>query len=198
MRSIPKDPILEFNKWYRAARTAAVRQLDAMVLATVDRRGRPSARVVLYKGMSAEGGFRFFTNYDSRKARELTENPWVALVLYWGELDRQVRIEGKVIRLSASESDGYWKTRPRLSQIGAWASNQSQELPDRKELLDRVRIFTRRFRSQEIPRPPHWGGYRVVPERIEFWYQKPGRLHRRIQYTRPAKGTLWRGIELNP
>jgi pyridoxamine 5'-phosphate oxidase len=167
-----------------------------IVLATSDSRGRPSARIVLYKGMSKEGGFRIFTNYNSRKGRELSENPAAALIFYWDELGRQVRVEGKAIRLSSDESDAYWKTRPRLSQIGAWASDQSEELPDRRKLVDKVKSFTRRFKGKDIPRPPHWGGYRVVPDRIEFWFQKPGRLHRRIQFSR--RQGAWRGIELNP
>src|SRR5579885_1279797 len=166
MRTIPKDPIQEFNRWYRSAKSAGVKQLDTIVLATSDSRGRPSARIVLYKGMSPEGGFRVFTNYNSRKGRELSENPAAALIFYWSELARQIRIEGKAIRLSAAESDEYWRTRPRLSQIGAWASDQSEELPDRRKLLDKVRSYTRRFKGKDIPRPPHWGGYRVVPDRI--------------------------------
>jgi pyridoxamine 5'-phosphate oxidase len=198
MRTIPKDPIQEFNRWYRAAKSGGSRQLDTITLATVDSRGRPAARIVLYKGMSPEGGFRIFTNYNSRKARELSENPAAALIFYWVEMGRQVRVEGKAYRLSAEESDGYWKTRPRLSQIGAWASNQSAELPDRRKLLDAVRNFTKRYKGAEIPRPSHWGGYRIVPEKIEFWFEKPGRLHRRIQFTRSRGGSGWRGVELNP
>jgi pyridoxamine 5'-phosphate oxidase len=198
MRSIPKDPIQEFNRWYRSAKSSGTKTLDTVALATSDSRGRPSARIVLYKGMSPEGGLRIFTNYNSRKARELSENPAAALIFFWEELGRQVRVEGKAVRLSADESDEYWRTRPRLSQIGAWASNQSEELPDRTKLLERVRSFTRRFKGTDVPRPPHWGGYRIVPERIEFWFQKPGRLHRRIQFTRQRGGSGWRGIELNP
>ena len=198
MRTIPKDPIQEFNRWYRSAKSGSARHLDTVTLATTDSRGRPSARIVLFKGMSPDGGFRIFTNYNSRKARELSENPATALVFYWVEMGRQVRVEGKAIRLSAEESDEYWQTRPRLRQIGAWASNQSEELPDRRKLLERVRSFTRRFKGAEIPRPPHWGGYRIVPERIEFWFEKPGRLHRRIQFTLQRGASAWKGIELNP
>jgi pyridoxamine 5'-phosphate oxidase len=195
---IPKDPLQEFNRWYRAAKAAGLRQPETVAMATADSRGRPSARMVLYKGMSPDGGFRVFTNYSSRKARELSKNPWTALVFFWIEHGRQVRVEGKAVRLSAAENDEYWRSRVRLSQIGAWASHQSEELPDRSELLKRVREFTRRFKNQEIPRPPHWGGYRIVPERMEFWFEKPGRLHRRIQFTRSKSGTRWRGIDLNP
>jgi pyridoxamine 5'-phosphate oxidase len=196
MRSIPKDPLAEFARWYRFAKAAGVHSLDAIVLATADGRGRPSARLVLYKGQSAEGGFRVFTNYNSRKARDLTSNPSCALIFYWDQLDRQIRVEGKAIRLSSVENDEYWATRPKLSQIGAWASDQSAELPDRRQLLNKVKTFTRRFKGQDVPRPQHWGGYRIVPERIEFWYQKPGRLHRRISFTKSKDA--WRGVELNP
>jgi pyridoxamine 5'-phosphate oxidase len=164
-------------------------------LATADAHGRPSVRMVLMRGADGRG-FAFHTNYSSRKARDLIENAHAALCLYWPTLEEQIRIEGTVVRLPADESDAYFAGRPRASQIGAWASEQSAVLPDRAVLEERVRSVEARFDGQPVPRPPFWGGFRVIPERIEFWYGRQDRLHDRIVYVREGEG--WRIERLFP
>jgi pyridoxamine 5'-phosphate oxidase len=166
-----------------------------MALATVDESGDPDARMVLLKGFGSDG-FRFFTNLGSVKARQLEAHPRAALILYWRELDRQVRIRGGVERLPESVSDAYFATRPTAARVGAWASPQSEPLPDRGTLDERVREVTERFAGGEIPRPPFWGGYLLRPGRIEFWQGQAARLHDRFQYTREADG--WRIERLAP
>lgn len=153
----------------------------AMSLATVDEDGRPSVRVVLLRGFD-ERGLKFYTNIHSRKGRAMRAHPYAAVCFHWEPLRSQVRIEGRVERSSDEDSDAYWATRPRESRIGAWASNQSQPLPDRQTLAERVAEFERRFPGDEIPRPPQWGGYRLIPDRIEFWRGQPARLHERDVY----------------
>jgi pyridoxamine 5'-phosphate oxidase len=190
------DPIALVQRWFADAQAAGVEQHDAMTLATVTPEGRPSARAVLLKGID-QRGFAFFTNYDSRKGRELDANPQAALVLLWIPLHRQVRISGPVERLSAEESDAYFATRTRGSQLGAWASQQSRPLPDRVELEDRWVALEARYAGQAVPRPPHWGGYRVDPDEIEVWQGRANRLHDRFRYTRAADGA-WRHERLAP
>ena len=187
--ALPDDPLQLFEQWYAAARAASGERADAMVLATCPPGGAPSARTVLLKKFG-EDGFVFFTNYRSQKAQELEAHPFASLVFYWAELERQVRIQGKAVRTSREESAAYFRTRPRESQIAAWASEQSSPLASREELEKRYQSFQQRFASGEVPLPPFWGGYRVIPEKIEFWRGQPGRLHDRILYTRTQHGWL--------
>jgi pyridoxamine 5'-phosphate oxidase len=190
------DPIVLSQRWFAEAQAAGVAQADAMTLATATPDGRPSARIVLLKGIDARG-FSFFTNYESRKGRELDANPYVALVLLWVALQRQVRVTGRVERLSGEESDAYFATRPRGSQIGAWASAQSRPLPERAELEQHWAALDERYGGGTVPRPPHWGGFRVEPDEIEVWQGRANRLHDRFLYTRTADGD-WTHARLAP
>jgi pyridoxamine 5'-phosphate oxidase len=192
--ALSDDPIEQFRDWYERAERE-VPLAHAMTLATVDADGVPDARMILLKGFGPEA-FRFFTNFNSTKARQLDAVPRAALVLYWRELDRQVRIRGQVARLPEAESDEYFASRPRDSQIGAWASPQSESLPDRATLDARVEEVEERFSGGDVPRPPFWGGYGLHPEEIEFWQGQAGRLHDRFLYTREGEG--WRLKRLAP
>jgi pyridoxamine 5'-phosphate oxidase len=190
------DPIRQFQRWFDEADSAGLPMVEAMTLATATPEGRPSARMVLLKSVD-ERGFVFYTNYRSRKAQELEANPKAALVFHWEPLERQVRIEGSVSRISAAESDEYFQTRPRESQIGAVASPQSEVIESREVLEERFRQLENDYRDKPIERPPHWGGYRLEPDRIEFWKGRPGRLHDRLNYQREPNGT-WVRTRLAP
>jgi pyridoxamine 5'-phosphate oxidase len=190
------SPIRQFRRWLEEAFASEVPEPYAMALATSTPEGRPSVRIVLLRGYD-ERGFTFFTNYDSRKAREIEANPLAALVFYWHDLERQVRIEGPVERVSAEESDAYFRGRPAGSKLGAWASRQSEVIPGRDVLEGQCREFERRFPEGVIPRPEFWGGYRVVPESVEFWQGRPSRLHDRLRY-RKGLGGGWQIERLSP
>ena len=194
-KTIDRDPIKQFQLWFNDAFAAGLPMPEAMTLATATPDGKPSARMVLLKQIDHDG-FVFFTNYRSAKAEQLDANPYAALVFYWAKLDRQVRIEGSVVRTSAQESCDYFKTRPRESQIGAWASEQSQAISSRNVLEQRAQELEAMYLDREIDCPEYWGGYRLKPERIEFWKSRVGRLHDRILYQRDATG--WSITRLAP
>ncbi len=189
------DPFMQFEAWFRVALETDIPDVNAAALATCSADGRPSNRIVLLKGADARG-FVFFTNYLSRKARELDANPQAALCIYWAPLERQIRIEGSVEKVTAAESDEYYRSRPRGSQLGAWCSVQSEIIPSRAFLEQRLVEWEKQFENQDVPRPPNWGGYRLIPETMEFWQGRVNRLHDRIRYRRA--GEAWVRERLAP
>ncbi len=189
------EPLERFRAWFREAEEAGVEFPEVMTLATATADGAPSARMILLKGVD-EDGFVFYTGYGSRKADELAANPRAALVLYWQPLGRQVRVEGDVERVSEAESAAYFASRPRGSQLAAWASQQSRPLESRDELERRYAELEREYEGREVPLPPHWGGFRLRPDAIEFWQHRDNRLHDRVRYTRAREG--WRAEVLSP
>jgi len=195
-RDINLDPIRQLRTWLDEAVAAGVYEPSAMALATATPDGHPSVRIVLLKGLD-ELGLTFHTCYDGRKGKELEANPHGAVVLFWPTLERQVRVEGRVERVSAEESDAYFKTRPLESQIGAWASPQSEVIASRADLETRYEDVKNRFAGREIPRPNNWGGLRLIPSVFEFWQGRPGRLHDRIRFNKPTEGN-WRIERLAP
>ena len=194
-KTIERDPIKQFQTWLNDAFAAKLPLAEAMTLATATPDGKPSARMVLLKQVDHDG-FVFYTNYNSAKARQLDANPYAALVFYWAQLDRQVRVEGSISKTSAEESRAYFSTRPRESQIGAWASEQSEVIASRAVLEERAVELEKQYCDREIDCPEHWGGYRLRPERIEFWISRIGRLHDRILYQRD--GDSWTITRLAP
>ena len=194
-RDVPPDPVAMFSRWFADAQAADVAEPNAMTLATASADGAPSARMVLLKGVD-DGGFVFFTDYRSRKAAELDANPRAALVFHWVELERQVRIAGSVARVAREETEAYFRTRPLGSRLGAWASEQSSVITGREVLDARLRDVEARFPGEDVPAPPHWGGYRLAPASVEFWQGRASRLHDRIRYVRRGGG--WAIERLSP
>jgi pyridoxamine 5'-phosphate oxidase len=191
-----EQPFAEFKTWLDEAWKSEPSDAHAMTLATIGEDGRPAARIVLLKGVD-DRGFVFYTNTESRKGRDLVVHPWAALCFHWKTLHRQVRIEGPVETVTPAEADAYFATRPRLSQIGAWASDQSRPLADRGELEDRFARVSRQYaENPEVPRPAYWSGFRLRPDRVEFWQERPFRLHDRVLFTR--EGGAWRKQRLFP
>ncbi|MGC4059107.1 MAG: pyridoxamine 5'-phosphate oxidase [Chitinophagaceae bacterium] len=195
-QAVGNDPLVFFSRWFSEALAAQVIEVNAMTLATVDARQRPHARIVLLKGIE-QGGFVFFTNYNSDKGKEIAEHAHAALVFFWPELQRQVRVEGRVQKVSPDASDAYFRSRPEASRIGAWASPQSAEIPGREVIEQNEQQYSERFADGDIPRPEHWGGYAVIPDRIEFWQGRASRLHDRICFE-PDNAGSWRKFRLAP
>lgn len=189
------DPIAQFEYWFDEAVQANIPEPHAFTICTVNSQGQPSARVVLLRN-ATQAGFSFFTNYHSRKGHDVEVNPHVSASFFWQALQRQVRVEGIITKLTEQENDEYFASRPRESQIGAWASNQSEELQSREELEQRVADLIKQYEGQTVPRPPHWGGYRIKPTAVEFWQGRPSRLHDRFLYT--LDGKKWSIKRLNP
>ncbi|MBD1921091.1 pyridoxamine 5'-phosphate oxidase [Microcoleus sp. FACHB-831] len=193
---VDPNPFGQFQKWFNQALKSQLPEPNAMTVATTTNDGKPRARMVLLKDFD-ERGFVFYTNYESYKAQELTSNPWASLVFWWAELERQVRIEGRVEKVADAESDAYFHSRPAGSQLGAWASNQSQVIANREVLEVRLQQLKQEYENKEIPRPLHWGGFRVIPTAIEFWQGRPSRLHDRLLYRR-LENDAWVIERLSP
>jgi pyridoxamine 5'-phosphate oxidase len=194
--STPDDPLILFKQWFDRAVSEDILEPNAMTLATVTPDGKPRARMVLLKDFDPRG-FVLFTNYHSAKGRELIANPYASLVFWWGKLERQIRIEGRVEKISESESDNYFLVRPWESRLGAWASQQSEVVAGREVLEKRLQELKEEYAGREVPRPPHWGGFRVMPTAIEFWQGRPSRLHDRLCYYRQDDGS-WQRERLSP
>ncbi len=193
--TISENAVVQFKLWFEEAVAAALPEVNAMHLCTVSKDGKPSGRIVLLKGI-LENEFQFFTNYNSAKAKAIDENPNVSITFFWPELERQVRVEGKAHKLSAEVSDAYFASRPHASQIGAWASSQSSVIENRTFLEEENTNISTQFEGKVIPRPPHWGGFGVIPETIEFWQGRPSRLHDRLLYSKLENS--WKIVRLAP
>jgi pyridoxamine 5'-phosphate oxidase len=194
-KTVSKDPFEQFDIWYKDVLNSRLSEPNAMIISTVDRAGIPSVRAVLLKSYDNRG-FVFFTNYGSNKGKELAENPNAEILFLWKEIERQVRITGKVVKTTKKESEEYFRSRPRESQLGAWASKQSSVIPNREHLIENYEKHRKQFEGKEIPLPPHWGGYRVIPSEFEFWQGRENRLHDRICYI--IKGKDWHISRLSP
>jgi pyridoxamine 5'-phosphate oxidase len=194
-QDILQSPIKQFKKWFGESLSAQVIEPNAMFLSTISQEGYPQGRIVLLKELD-DHGFTFYTNYNSHKGADLSVHPLAALTFWWAELERQVRIVGKVEKVSEAESDAYFSIRPRGSQLGAWVSSQSNVIENREVLTDKLAKFEKQFGDQLVPRPPHWGGYRVIPQEIEFWQGRPSRLHDRIRYQ--YQNNEWKIERLSP
>jgi pyridoxamine 5'-phosphate oxidase len=195
INTLNPDPFMQFFSWFEEAERGKVDELNAMALATVSENGYPSCRMVLLKQMDSKG-FSFFTNYESKKGKELERTPFASAVLYWRELERQIILEGKVKKLSSSESTEYFSSRPRNSQLGAWASHQDQILSSREELQEAYHHFEKKFEGKLVPMPPYWGGYRLIPNKFEFWQGRESRLHDRFCYI--LENNVWCIYRLAP
>lgn len=193
--TVHKNPFIQFEKWFKLVLKLKLKEPNATVLATADNIAKPSARVVLMKEITSKG-ITFYTNYESRKGEELLQNPSAALLFYWAELERQIRIEGKIKKISRLESEKYFNSRPLGSRIAAWASEQSNKIPDREFLEKRFDSFEQKFSDSKIPLPPNWGGYRLVPDYFEFWQGRENRMHDRISYEKSKSG--WKIFRLAP
>lgn len=195
-KELHPNPFVQFKTWFEGVLKAQLPEPNAMTLATATSDGKPSARMVLLKDYD-ERGFVFYTNYESYKGQQLLESPWAALVFWWPELERQVRVEGRVEKASGAESDAYFHSRPQSSQLGAWVSHQSQVIASREVLEQRLQQLHQEYENKKIPRPPHWGGFRVIPNEIEFWQGRPNRLHDRLLYRFGEQGN-WLIQRLSP
>ena len=193
---VDPNPVIQFQKWFDQACSAQLPEPNAMTIATVNSEGKPSARMVLLKDYDQKG-FVFYTNYNSQKGQELTANPYAAIVFWWAQLERQVRITGSVEKISACESDQYFQSRPFNSRLGAWTSNQSEIISSREVLEQRLQELQVKYQDLDVPRPPHWGGFRVIPAEIEFWQGRSSRLHDRLLYTLCDDGS-WKIQRLSP
>jgi pyridoxamine 5'-phosphate oxidase len=195
-KNAPRNPLVLFQRWFKEALKSKVIDANALALATVSRSSIPSNRIVLLKGLDNRG-FIFYTNYQSQKSREIAQKAVASLLFFWPQLIRQIRVDGKVVKISSQESDAYFKTRPRGSQLGAWASEQSEIVPSRDFLEKCIKALEEKYKGKMIPRPPHWGGFLVIPKSIEFWQGRPNRLHDRLRYVRQSKGG-WHRERLAP
>jgi pyridoxamine 5'-phosphate oxidase len=195
-KDLNPDPFRQFEKWFTEAANAEVTEPNAFTLSTVSKEGIPSSRIVLLRNFDYKG-FYFYTNYNSDKAQDIAENPFVCMNFFWTDMERQIRIQGRAEKISTLESIDYFKSRPRASQIGAWASDQSKPISSRDELEQKVKEFEARFKGRDVEKPPFWGGFRIVPVLFEFWQGRPSRLHDRFRFT-PRADKSWEITRLNP